>query len=773
MARRSTWTRWNVHAEVARTTRALTMATPADRLALLDRVTDAVLASCLSVEAPAILSVTGRYARPDGTSVFDRVGEEAHTHPAVLAAEARLLAATQDITAPRAAAASGIPIAAGAGVPRLAADQAHAVRAVATSGRRVDVLVGPAGSGKTTTVLSLRRLWEQTHGRGSVLGLAPSSSAAAQLATALGITCENTAKWLHESSGPAASTRAALLADLHTIRATALTEGDQARARTADSAIRTLSAQVDSWTMREGQLVIVDEASLASTASLDAVVAQAVSAGAKVLLVGDGAQLSAVDAGGAFALLAERCGPARLTSLWRFIHPWEAEATMALRRGNPRVLEEYADHGRIHDGPSEAMLEDAYTAWTSDTERGITSVLIAPDAASVAALNARAHRDRVTDGLVAPDGITTRAGAQIGVGDRVVTRANARRLRTEAGGWVRNGDLWNVTAVHADAALTLTRTSAHAERPGAPTRVRVPPDYAADHVEHGYATTTHRAQGITTTTAHVLAHAGMTRENLYVAMTRGRAANHLYVAIDAIDPDCDALPDVHAPTDAHQLLTDILTTPGAQQSATATIAARQDQVESLRRLEPIRRTLLADTAHTRWATALIDAGLDPQAARAAMTSPNAGALVVALGRIDTVTGDVAPVLRQLVAAASDEPGLDHAVRLRFAAMDWLDRHMPDPHDIHPDTSTHGMDDDGRALLTQVDDAIAARIAALTGQVLTDRPTWLAALGPEPSGPEARTAWLDAVAATAVRLDRSPAPATTPTLATTPPPVAVR
>ena len=765
MARRSTWTRWNVLAEVARTTRALTMATPADRMALLDRVADAVLSRCVSVEAPAVLAATGRYARADGSSVFDRVGEEAHTHAAVLAAEARLLAATDDTTAPTAATSAGDD------APNLGDDQADAVRDVLTSGRRIDVLVGPAGSGKTTTLLALRRVWEQTHGRGSVLGLAPSSTAAAQLATALGITCENTAKWLYESTGRAATTRAALLGSLHTARASALATGDLRRARTTDTALRALTGEAAVWAMRERQLVIIDEASLAATATLDAVVTQATEAGAKVLLVGDDAQLSAVDAGGAFALLVDRASPARLTSLWRFTHPWEAEATLGLRRGNARVLDAYIEHGRIHDGPSEAMLEDAYTAWSTDTERGVTSVLVAPDTATVTALNHRAHTDRVSDGQVASGGFTTHAGATIGVGDRVVTRANDRRLRVLGGGWVRNGDLWDVTALHDDGALTLTRAAVSPERrqAAAGPNVRVPGSYVIDHVEHGYATTTHRAQGITTTTAHVLAHSGMTRENLYVAMTRGRVENHVYVALDAIDPDCDALPDVHVPVDAHRVLTGILTTPGAQMSATAAIAARQDEAESLRRLDPIRRTLFADAAHTRWAEALIGAGMDAEDARALTTSPDAGALLVALGRIEALTGDPSAVLRELLTHQGAGGSSEVARDLWDRAARWLDRQAADPNDLHPRTSAIGLDADGTALLAQVDQAIAARVEELTGQVLTDRPEWLTALGPEPSAPAARQAWLDALVASAARLDRAPDPASRPTLATTSPP----
>ena len=82
--------------------------------------------------------------------------------------------------------------------PPTAIDQALAVEQIATSGRRLDVLVGPAGTGKSTTMAGLRAAWEAEHGAGSVLGLAPSAAAAEVLAEELGIETENTAKWLHE-----------------------------------------------------------------------------------------------------------------------------------------------------------------------------------------------------------------------------------------------------------------------------------------------------------------------------------------------------------------------------------------------------------------------------------------------------------------------------------------------------------------------------------------------------------------------------------------------
>ena len=335
--RRSTWTRWNVAAETARVTKALIAASPVDRLAILDAITDAVLARCVSLEAPSVFVATGRYARPNGGSVFDRPGEHAYTDTVILDAERRLLAAASSDTAPTAPVPDEALTLPGNATARLADDQAAAVRTISASGRLVELLVGPAGSGKTTTMAALRRVWERQYGRGAVIGLAPSSTAAGNLAGALGITCENTAKWLHESTGPGAIQRAAIVEQLTAMRAR---KGptDAMRMRTIDTAVRGFRAQDARWTLRAGQLMVVDEASLAGTLALDELTRQAARAGAKLLLVGDHAQLSAVEAGGAFGLLVDRTGGAQLRTLWRFTHPWEADATAALRAGNPRVL---------------------------------------------------------------------------------------------------------------------------------------------------------------------------------------------------------------------------------------------------------------------------------------------------------------------------------------------------------------------------------------------------------------------------------------------------
>lgn len=199
----------------------------------------------------------------------------------------------------------------------LGEDQAEALARIAVSGRVLDVLVGPAGAGKTTAMLALRRAWEAEYGAGSVVGLAPSAGAAEVLAKDLGIATENTAKWWQHHINTGASFHA-------------------------------------------GQLVVLDEASLAGTLSLDRITQLAITAGAKVLLVGDYAQLQSVDAGGAFGLLAHnRDDVPELVDVHRFTHEWEKTASLDLRHGHVEALDEYEQRGRVVDGETEAMVDAA------------------------------------------------------------------------------------------------------------------------------------------------------------------------------------------------------------------------------------------------------------------------------------------------------------------------------------------------------------------------------------------------------------------------------
>jgi hypothetical protein len=487
--RRATFSRANVLAEVHRQFQGVRFASPDDRIAVAERTADLATGKSLLISAPELHFTPERLRRADGTSRFRAKGHEVYTTAVLLEAEARLLDAGREMDGPVIAMGT-VATVTGDVLPgrthALSLDQAVAVEQIAVSGRRLDVLVGPAGTGKSTTMAGLRAVWEAEYGTGSVLGLAPSAAAAEVLAEQLGIDTENTAKWLHEHRQEAE--RLVKIAD----QRAALRSPSTSRRRSALHAqLVKAEEEVARWRLSAGQLVIVDEASLAGTFALDDLVTTAGHAGAKVVLVGDHAQLTAIDAGGMFAaLVCDRGGQAaELTDVRRFVNSWEKTASIELRSGSPDAIDAYEAHERVIGGNRVEMLDALFGAWKHDIEKGKTSLMIAGDAATVSDLNSRAQADRITAGSVSGDVVVVARGAMAGVGDQVVTRQNNRSVSTGKR-WVRNGDQWSVTGSHDDGSMTLQRLNGTG-------RVVLPADYVRDHVELAYASTAHRAQGRT------------------------------------------------------------------------------------------------------------------------------------------------------------------------------------------------------------------------------------------------------------------------------------
>ncbi len=197
----STYGRQNLLAEAHRMLHGVRFASPDDRVAVAEHITDLAVARSVVLTPPAMHHTPERYIRPDGSSRLQPRNHLVYTTEVLLEAEDRLLEAGREHGAVRVSTATVANIAE-ANLPGrdygLSVDQALAVEKIATSGRVLDVLVGPAGSGKSTTMAGLRAAWEEEHGPGSVIGLAPSAVAAQVLADELGIETENTAKWLHE-----------------------------------------------------------------------------------------------------------------------------------------------------------------------------------------------------------------------------------------------------------------------------------------------------------------------------------------------------------------------------------------------------------------------------------------------------------------------------------------------------------------------------------------------------------------------------------------------
>ncbi|NIK54658.1 conjugative relaxase-like TrwC/TraI family protein [Kribbella shirazensis] len=626
--KRATWTRWNLLAEAARQTRLLRFVSTTDRFAALQAIVERAEQHSISLTAPDLVTIP--VTRASGENVFTIHNGQIYTSPVILGAEAVLLDMAHDANGPTIAPAT-------IHTAGLSPDKAAALRRIATSGQKLEALIGPAGTGKTSLLSALAASWEARHGDGSTIALAPSSAASTVLADAIGAPTENIAKWIYESAGLGAEERRNMI--LHTEHAAGLASrsGRRLRHQRLMAQLAALRAEHDRWSFHNNQLVIVDEASMASTMELATLARAANTAGAKLLLVGDDAQLSAADTGGAFRLIAHDTQAAELTDVWRFTTPWERDASLALRRGDLIAIDAYDDHHRLTAGSSEAMEDAAYKAWLADTNNGKTSLLIAADNATVARLNARARIDRIITGDVEPDGIELHNGNHVGLGDHIVTRLNNRRLPYGSRQFVKNGDHWTVIHRWPDGSLTVQNHTGDT--------VTLPSTYVQESVELAYATTAHRAQGATVDTAHLLVTDHLTRALMYVGMTRGRHANNAYIATH------------HTSTDLHEprpeqtmqdVLDAVLNDPGVEQSAHEVMRQELDNATRLDRLVPIHEHLCQLDAKKRYQPAIAASGLEPADQAALQASPAYGPLIAELRRAENARLNITDLLHHAV-----------------------------------------------------------------------------------------------------------------------------
>ncbi|WP_286929901.1 MULTISPECIES: MobF family relaxase [Aeromicrobium] len=710
--KRSTWRRANLYSEAARQTLGWRFASAADREAVTGLVVDAAERGSLRLTPPELATTPQPFVREDGTSTFRPKHSTVFSAEHLLAAEDRLLERSATTTAPT----IGIEIVDAVAARsvkgnRLSPEQAEAIAKIAVSGREVDLLIGPAGAGKTTAMRALQDAWTRQHGTGSVVGLAPSAAAAAVLAGDLGIACENTAKWCYEHD----------------------------QGRTA---------------LRKNQLVILDEATLAGTMTLDRITAHAQAAGAKVLLVGDWAQLQSVEAGGAFGMLAEaRDDAPELVDIHRFSHAWEKVASLDLRHGRPETVDAYLAHQRVSDGDVDDMADAAYGAWRDDIAAGRASVLIADTSHVAHELNAKARTERLISGATR-QGTEARLndGTRASIGDWIITRKNDRRIRTLRSGWVRNGDRWRVTDLRMDGSMVVRRLDR--KHSGA---VVLPAAYAAEHVDLGYAITAHRAQGVTVDTAHVVVSDSTRRESLYVAMTRGRDHNHAYVVTVAAD-DNHGAPDGDEVT-ARSVLIGVLANRGAELSAHQTLTEEQEDWGSIAQLAAEYETIAAAAQRDRWATLLRSCELTADQVDDVLASDAFGPLASELRRAEANGHDVDRILPSAVNRHGLGDAEDVAAVLRHRLQLVMSQRASGrrvrsrlivgliPEAVGP------MAPDMRRALDERRDLIEQRARTLTEAALRDNDQWVKALGPRPGDRALRAQWDNAAATVAAYRDR--------------------
>ncbi len=447
----------------------------------LERRTDAYLASDRAVlladplvghTADHTLRVRHGKCEQTGRLVGVDSGEDRYSTPDMIATEQRVLAAAVDGRG------AGRGVAQGADVerslerrPTLSDEQRAMVRVLTTSGDAVEVVAAAAGSGKTYALDAAREAWQASGIR--VIGAGLAARYAAELQAGAGIDSFTLDSLLSEFRNP----------------------------------LSRMSRPV----------FVIDEANTVGTRKLAELFRYATDMHAKVVLVGDPHQLAEIDAGGAFRALASRLGAHELSANFRQRHAWEREALSELRTGDvDRALAAYASHGAIVCAETAGAVRERLVADYLAARSESQVAMFAPRRADAEDLNRRTRALLFERGeLTGPDVVF--GGRGFVVGDVVMATRNDR--------WagVINGTRGVVSEIDAEQGTLSMRIDAG-------TDITLGSRYLdAGHLTHAYATTAHKVEGMTVDRAFFLGDPTVCREMGYVAMSRGREANHFYV----------------------------------------------------------------------------------------------------------------------------------------------------------------------------------------------------------------------------------------------------
>ncbi|WP_158407421.1 MobF family relaxase [Corynebacterium glyciniphilum] len=608
---RSSWTEYQITSETSRQCARFIFCSDEQKAAVVERITTWCLAGhCITIDHERILpgvnveSCSPRLRRANGESVFTAHASTRFTSQAVLDDEKTITDAAGLWVANAHSPAQGREAAAEIEAAKnitLSADKTEFVEHLLCSPAVLAAGIGPAGAGKTTAMEVFARAWEKSGN--TVIGLAPSAVAASVLAQDADIATGTIAQFIHPGS---------------------------------DNIAHGLD-------VGEGDVILVDEAGMASTRDLAELVRAASQVGAVVRLVGDPQQLTAIESGGMLAEVATATNAPVLTEINRFHDPDEADASLTLRGGDTSVIDWYISHGRVDSGLREELPGRVFTAWWDSIKQNKTALMIAGDSHTVDALNQIARTNYIDSGRVNPAaGQTTIAGGRVAaVGDTIVTRANDSTIRYGTNGRhrVKNGDLWSITGVSDDGSLTV----AHHERGH---KVTLPAEYVTENVELGYASTIYRSQGMTVDRAYVIPSASLDRQGLYVALSRGRSLNKIFLPDDQV-PDVDSHLPQNQPMSPRQLFASIIERDGSAVTAHATLAAADaDELDV-----PTVVAAYTELAEELAVDVVVAATADGEARALLRADWQSRRLAEYVGRLDALGADTDTILTAAIATA--------------------------------------------------------------------------------------------------------------------------
>jgi Ti-type conjugative transfer relaxase TraA len=292
-------------------------------------------------------------------------------------------------------------------------------------------------------------------------------------------------------------------------------------------ASRTIASLEHQWSqgrelLSPRDVLVIDEAGMIGTRQMERVISEAERRGAKLVLVGDVEQLQAIEAGAAFRSITERHGSSEISQVRRQQVDWQRDATRQLATGRTgEALAAYDEAGHVHAAETRhAAKEQLIERWDRDRQAhpDDSRIILTHTNDDVCVLNEAARAKLLEGGELGQDIAleVTRGKRSFAAGDRVMFLRNERSLG------VKNGSLGTVRSVDARCMAVLLddgRSVAFDHK-----------DYA--DIDHGYAATIHKAQGMTVDNVHVLATPGLDRHAAYVALSRHRSRVDLHYGKD-------------------------------------------------------------------------------------------------------------------------------------------------------------------------------------------------------------------------------------------------
>ena len=367
--------------------------------------------------------------------------------------------------------------------PSLKPDQRQMVGRLLRDGEGISVVIGEAGTGKTYATLAATEGWAQA---GVPLRVAAPTWRAANVLRSEGLEAISIARLLGELDRTAASGRAAL---------------------------------------DRNSVLLIDEAGMVDSATLARLIDHAQAAEAKLVLIGDPAQLGEIEAGGLFASLASRTDPIVLDEVIRHNHALDREGAQRIRDGHGgEALSLYRSEERvIVAADPEARREEMVRDWWQSFERGEDAVMVAKRNTEVEKLNALAREVMKAEGRLGDQEIEV-GEARFAAGDQVITRVNDHRAQ------IYNRERWRVAEVDAEAQTVVLDGIDTARRVCVDSVYlrSVNPRDEAPALQHAYAATTYQAQGATVDRAYVMVDPSMDRQEFYVAASRSREETYFY-----------------------------------------------------------------------------------------------------------------------------------------------------------------------------------------------------------------------------------------------------